>query len=56
MRRSRPDGDRWYEPMLNRLERVTGEINPFLIAIIIGLSLLNFSVFTALQIARLPLR
>jgi hypothetical protein len=56
MRLSPPDGTRRHEPILRRLERAADELNPFLIVIVIGLSLLDFSVFTALWVAQLPLR
>jgi hypothetical protein len=49
MRGSRPHRDRWHGPTLRRLERAAGDINPFLILIVIGLAILNFSVFTALE-------
>jgi hypothetical protein len=42
--------------MLRRLDRVAGEINPFLIVIAIGLVVLDLSCLLAQQLARMPLR
>jgi hypothetical protein len=56
MRRSQSHWGRWPQPMLRRLERAAGDINPFLIVIAIGLVVLDLSCFLALQVARLPLR
>ncbi|HXP06438.1 MAG TPA: hypothetical protein VN808_20155 [Stellaceae bacterium] len=44
------------QPFLRRLERVAEELNPVLIVIVIGLALLDFSVFAALELRNLPLR
>jgi len=50
-RRSRSQGDRLEEPLMRRLERVARDLNPILLVIIIGLAVLDFSVFTALRLA-----
>jgi hypothetical protein len=56
MRRSQSHWDRWPQPMLRRLERAAGDINPFLVVIAIGLLILYLSCLLALQLAHLPLR
>jgi hypothetical protein len=56
MRRATPPERRWLEPIRDRLERAAGDINPFLIVIVIGLAILVLSVFMALELPRLPLR
>jgi hypothetical protein len=43
-------------PSLSRLDAAAENLNPFLIVIVIGLALLNFSVFAALELRNLPLR
>jgi hypothetical protein len=53
-RRSRSTGDRLAEPLMRRLERAAGDLNPVLIVIIMGLAILNFSVFAALRLAPVP--
>jgi hypothetical protein len=42
--------------VLRRLDRVAENLNPVLIVIIIGLTILDFSVFAALELRKLPLR
>ena len=42
--------------VLRRLDRVAENLNPVLIAIIIGLTILDLSVFAALELRQLPLR
>ena len=44
------------QPFLRRLEDAAENLNPILIVIIIGLGILNFSVFAALELRNLPLR
>ena len=56
MRRSQSHWGRWPQPVLRRLERAAGAINPFLIVIAIGLVVLDLSCLLALQLARIPLR
>jgi hypothetical protein len=55
MRRSQSHWGRWPQPMLRRLERAAGAINPFLIMIAIGLVILDLSCLLALRLARMPL-
>jgi hypothetical protein len=43
-------------PLLRRLDRVAEDMNSVLIAIVIGLAILDFSVFGALELRNLPLR
>jgi hypothetical protein len=43
-------------PLLRRLDRIAEDINPVLIALIIGLAILDLSVFAALELRNLPLR
>jgi hypothetical protein len=50
-RRARSGQDRLREPLTRRLERAADDLNPILIIIVIGLAILNFSVFTALRLA-----
>jgi len=49
------DGHRLRD-MLQRIERVADILNPFLAVIVIGLALLDASVFAALEWPRLPVR
>ena len=42
--------------VLRRLDRVAENLNPVLIVIVIGLAILDFSVFAALELRQLPLR
>jgi hypothetical protein len=56
MRRAPPPQDRRGEAILRRLDRVAGDLNPILLATTIGLAILDFSVFAALELSRLPLR
>ncbi|HEV2189076.1 MAG TPA: hypothetical protein VGR70_17835 [Stellaceae bacterium] len=44
------------ELFLRRLDRMAENLNPVLIAIIIGLTILDVSVFAALELRKLPLR
>jgi hypothetical protein len=55
-RRASSHGDRRQGPFLHRLERASKDLNPILIVIIIGLTILNLSVFAALRLSRLQLR
>ena len=54
-RKSQP-AMRGLRPFLRRLDRVAEDSNPVLIIIIIGLAILNCSVFAALELRNLPLR
>ena len=56
MRRPQSHWARWPWPMLQRLDRAAGEINPFLMMIAIGLVVVELSCLLALQVARLPLQ
>jgi hypothetical protein len=56
MRRAPPHGDRSQDPILRRLDRAAKDLNPVLALIVIGLAILDFAVFTALELPRLPLR
>jgi hypothetical protein len=47
------DGHRLRD-MLQRVERAADVLNPFLVVIVIGLAVLDVSVFAALQWLRLP--
>lgn len=51
-RKSRPV----VQPLLRRLDDAAENLNPVLLLIIIGLVILNFSVFAALELRQLPLR
>ncbi len=51
--RAPPPRHRRREPILDRLDRVAGEINPFLIILVIMLALLNISCYAAIEIGRL---
>jgi len=53
MRAAPPPRHRRREPILDRLGRVAGEINPFLIIVVIMLALLNISCYAAIEIGRL---
>ena len=44
------------QPLLRRLDHAAEQLNPILLLIIVGLGILNFSVFAALEIRKLPLR
>ncbi len=44
------------QPLLRRLDDAAEHLNPILIVIVIGLAILNFSVFAALELRNLPLR
>ncbi len=44
------------QPLLRRLDDAAEHLNPFLLLIIIGLGILNFAVFAALELRNLPLR
>jgi uncharacterized protein (DUF983 family) len=50
-RRARSRQDRLRVPLTRRLERAADDLNPILVIIVIGLAVLNFSVFTALRLA-----
>ena len=56
MRRAPPHGDGWQRQILHRFERSSEDLNPILLLIVIGLAILDFSVFAALELSRLPLR
>jgi len=45
--------DRVREPLMRRLERAAADLNPILVVIVVGLLILNFSVYSALQLAPL---
>jgi hypothetical protein len=49
------DGHRLRD-MWQRVERTADVLNPFLVVIVIGLALLDVSVFAALEWPRLPVR
>jgi hypothetical protein len=49
------DGHRLRD-MLQRIERAADILNPFLVVIVIGLAMLDISVFAALVWPRLPVR
>jgi hypothetical protein len=55
MKRADPK-ERWPEPLFRRLEQAAEKMNPFLILLIAGLAVLNFSVYMALQLPRLPVK
>jgi hypothetical protein len=55
MRRADPK-ERSHEPFLRRLEQAAEKMNPFLILLAAGLAVLNFSVYMALQLPRLPVK
>ena len=46
-------GDRPIEPLMRRLERAAQDLNPILLIIVLGLAVLNFSVYAALCLAPL---
>ena len=48
--------ERSHEPLLRRLEQAAEKMNPFLILLAAGLAVLNFSVYMALQLPRLPVK
>lgn len=50
MRRTR----QWRESFVLRMERVARDMNPVLVVIVIGLAVLNFSVYAALRLAPVP--
>lgn len=43
------------EPLLRRLDRVAGEINPYLIILAVGLFILNLTCLAALEGSSLPI-
>jgi hypothetical protein len=43
------------QPLLRRLDAAAENLNPFLIVIVIGLAILDLSVFAALELRNLPL-
>jgi hypothetical protein len=49
-----PRDDRSHEPLMRRLDRAAGEVNPFLIVLVIGLAILDLTCFVALQVSELP--
>ena len=53
MRRSRSQGDRQHKSLTQRLDHAVSRINPFLLAIVIGLAVLDATCFAAMLI-RLP--
>jgi hypothetical protein len=55
MQQLSPQDDHSREPLLRRLDRVAGEINPFLMILAIGLALLNLVFFVARIVASLPI-
>ena len=50
-----PQDDHSREPLLRRLDRVAGELNPFLMILVVGLALLDLVCFVALMVSRLPI-
>jgi hypothetical protein len=55
MRRSSPRDDRPSEPLLRRLDRVAGEVNPFLIILMVGLLILNLTRIVTLGLKNFPI-
>jgi hypothetical protein len=55
MRRADPK-ERSHEPLLRRLEQAAEKMNPFLILLVVGLAMLNFSVYISLQLPQLPVK
>jgi hypothetical protein len=53
---SDPKEERSHEPLLRRLEQAAEKMNPFLILLVAGLAVLNFSVYMALQLPRPPVK
>ena len=51
-----PQHERSHEPFLRRLEQAAEKMNPFLIVLVAGLAVLNFSVYISLQLPRLPVK
>ena len=48
-----PPGHERREPVLRRIERAAQELNPFLLLIVIGLAILDGSVYMALRLAQM---
>ena len=50
-----PRDDHSREPLWRRLDRVAGEINPFLMVLVVGLVILNLTCFVGLVVSNLPM-
>jgi hypothetical protein len=55
MRPPSPQDDHSHEPLMRRLDRAAGEINPFLMVLILGLVILNLTCFVALMATHIPI-
>src|SRR3981189_2886172 len=55
MQQFSPRHDHSREPLMRRLDRVAGEINPFLLIVVVGLVILNLTCFVALTVSQLPI-
>lgn len=55
MQRYSQRDDQTSEPLLRRLDRVAGEVNPFLIILMIGLLILNLTRVVTLGLTNLPI-
>jgi hypothetical protein len=55
MQRYSQRDDQTSEPLLRRLDRVAGEVNPFLIILMVGLRLLNLTRVVTLGLKNLPI-
>jgi hypothetical protein len=54
VRRESARGERRLGEILRQLDRAAESLNPILLVIVIGLVILDLSVFTALELPRLP--
>jgi hypothetical protein len=55
MQRHSQRDDQTSEPLLRRLDRVTGEVNPFLIILMVGFLILNLTRVVTLGLKNLPI-
>jgi hypothetical protein len=55
MHRPSPRDDQPSEPLMRRLDRVAGEMNPFLIVLLVGLLILNLTRLSALGLSNFPI-
>jgi len=55
MQRLSPRDDRPSEPLMRRLDRVAGEINPFLIVLMVGLLILDLTRLVTLGLSNFPI-
>jgi len=55
MQRLSPRPDRPSEPLMRRLDRVAGEINPFLVILAVGLVILNLARLATLGLSSFPI-